>query len=616
MKIRMLSLLLVLCIMLSGCSSATPVHAPGSGATDLDSEITQAESAPEQGADEPEQDPASQIVRSNVKFADMKYKRPNTTQLISDLNVLYDRYFEAATPEERSELVVEINRRVLDFMTMYALADIRNALDVTDTFYASELEVLGRARNSVTNASRAFYERLLQPENKALAEELLSDWEMEDLTLGVRAGSADTTALQDEEDALVLQYQEALAGIGAVYSIEEFCDRYYDDWSGLFLQLAALRDEQAALLGYDSFVELGYDRMGRTDYDAEDVEVFRAAVKRYLVPVYQQLLAESAEQNGFAQYPFYLLDALVPTPDVALEEEQTLATFREIYREMSPETAACVDYMFDNGLYDLEPAETKYPGGFQEYIYGYASPFLFGNFYGTADDVSLFSHEFGHFFAAFRKINPDPAQYRDADRTMDIREMQSSGMELLTMRWYERLFGDDATQFEAAGVVNLVTLILDCCMYDEWQHEVYARYDEISALDDPAAELDAILKRLRGEYYGELDYAHLEPYGEGRMWIEKSHLFETPFYMIDYALAYSVSLQMYNAARSDWDAGFAMYMAMMDCPAGSSFSEVVAAAGLQSPFEASTVQGLARLLKTVCGSSAVWKPARNQAEAA
>ena len=54
MKIRMLSLLLVLCIMLSGCSSATPVHAPGSGATDLDSEITQAESAPEQGADEPE----------------------------------------------------------------------------------------------------------------------------------------------------------------------------------------------------------------------------------------------------------------------------------------------------------------------------------------------------------------------------------------------------------------------------------------------------------------------------------------------------------------------------------------------------------------------------------
>ena len=98
------------------------------------------------------------------------------------------------------------------------------------------------------------------------------------------------------------------------------------------------------------------------------------------------------------------------------------------------------------------------------------------------------------------------------------------------------------------------------------------------------------------------------------MWIEKAHLFETPFYMIDYALAYSVSLQMYNAARSDWDAGFAMYMAMMDCPAGSSFSEVVAAAGLQSPFEAGAVQGLARLLKTVCGSKAVLQPASDRAD--
>lgn len=218
-----------------------------------------------------------------------------------------------------------------------------------------------------------------------------------------------------------------------------------------------------------------------------------------------------------------------------------------------------------------------------------------GTFQGGSEDISLFSHEFGHFYAAFEKINPDPDCYQEGDRTMDIKEMQSSGMEVLTMRWYPAFYGDAAPAFEKAAVLEMFTLVLDCCLYDQWQHEIYQEWDSISASSDPAGECDRRMARLRQEYYGDLDYTLLEPYGQGKMWIEKSHVFETPFYMIDYALAYSVALQLYALSLEDWDAAFSAYQALVRQPSGSSFLDVVEAAGLESPFSSEAMEILAEL---------------------
>ena len=150
-----------------------------------------------------------------------------------------------------------------------------------------------------------------------------------------------------------------------------------------------------------------------------------------------------------------------------------------------------------------------------------------------------------------------------------------------------------------ARLERLVGLIIDCCMYDEWQYRVYTEWERIAAQPDPAAELDAITRELRQAYYGPLDCTGLRAYGEGKMWIAKTHLFEAPFYMIDYALAYSVTLQLVPLVQSDPENAYAVYLAMVDAPSGSDFSQVVKAGGLQSPFAEQTVSLLAQLLTDI-----------------
>lgn len=569
----------VLCFLLFFCACSPPAHTPP---------LSQQENS---------------VQRPGVAFEDMEYRRPDIDALLSDLAVLHQRFFEKKSSQEREAILVQANRLELDFLTMYALADIRSAMDTSDPYYQQELAVLSKGRNDIAQETAEFYEKLLSPEHQALADELLEPWEQQEMVRLARSFSQGTGELMDQEDALCQQYAQSLAAAQPAQSAQEFCEQYYPQWSQLFLSLCQVRHQLAQQLGYGDFVSLGYDRMGRSCYGEQEVAAFREGVKTYLTPAYQGLIQQKSQKAGLEQFPFYALSALAPTPEWEADTQTVLSVFRQVYKEMSPSTGACMDYLLDYRLYDLEPRENKSPGGFQEYIYGYASPFLFGTFRGDAGDISLFSHEFGHFYAAFEKINPDPAHYQDGDRTMDIKEMQSSGMEVLTLQWYPLFFGAHSAAFEKAQLLEMFSIVLDCCMYDEWQHLVYHNWEAIQSSPDPAGECDRIMAQLRKEYYGELDYTLLEPYGQGKMWIEKAHVFETPFYMIDYALAYSVALQLYALSLKDWDQAFSAYQSLVDQPSGVSFLEAVEGAGLKSPFSTRSLEQLGLLFQQVMAPS-------------
>lgn len=177
----------VLCFLLFFCACSPPAHTPP---------LSQQENS---------------VQRPGVAFEDMEYRRPDIDALLSDLAVLHQRFFEKKSSQEREAILVQANRLELDFLTMYALADIRSAMDTSDPYYQQELAVLSKGRNDIAQETAEFYEKLLSPEHQALADELLEPWEQQEMVRLARSFSQGTGELMDQEDALCQQYAQSLA---------------------------------------------------------------------------------------------------------------------------------------------------------------------------------------------------------------------------------------------------------------------------------------------------------------------------------------------------------------------------------------------------------------------
>lgn len=185
-------------------------------------------------------------------------------------------------------------------------------------------------------------------------------------------------------------------------------------------------------LGYDGYMQLGYYRMMRNCYTKEDVEKFRAAVVKYLVPVATEIYKEQAKRLG-KEYPMSFADnALafrsgnarpVGTPD------DILAQGRKFYDELSPETSEFFRMMLDGELLDVLSTEGKAGGGYCTSIPDYEVPFIFANFNGTQHDVEVVTHEAGHAFAAW--MNRDRVPMASVWPSLEACEVHSMSMEFL-----------------------------------------------------------------------------------------------------------------------------------------------------------------------------------------
>ena len=162
-------------------------------------------------------------------------------------------------------------------------------------------------------------------------------------------------------------------------------DRIYD-------ALTHLRDEMGRKLGYEGYTALGYYRMERNCYGREDVEKFRAAVVKYLVPLADRVYREQARRIG-VEYPLSYADAALkfrsgnPRPQGAPDD--IIAQGRKFYDELSPETSEFFHTMLDNELMDLLSTEGKAGGGYCTSIKQYQVPFIFANFNGTQGDIEV-----------------------------------------------------------------------------------------------------------------------------------------------------------------------------------------------------------------------------------
>ena len=427
--------------------------------------------------------------------------------------------------------------------------------------------------------------------------------------------------LQQEND-LTQEYEKLLASAqipfeGGVYTISQISPfkndpddarrlaawkaegQWYKDnqtaLDDIYDKLVHLRDTMGKKLGYDGYIPLGYYRMGRNCYTKEDVENFRSAVVKYLVPVADSIYREQAKRLGKA-YPMSFADNALEfrsgNPKPAGDAEAILAQGKKFYDELSPETSEFFNTMLDGQLLDVLSTEGKAGGGYCTSIPDYEVPFIFANFNGTQHDVEVVTHEAGHAFAAY--MNRKRVPFETIWPGMEACEVHSMSMEFFAWPWAEGFFGEDTRKFYYSHLSGALTFIPYGTMVDHFQHIVYEQPDLT-----PRQRHD-VWKELLGVY---MPWMHLDGdipfYAEGEAWQRQHHIYSSPFYYIDYCLAQTVSLQFWAMIQKDPQDAWKHYMAYTEQGGSRVFTELLKNAGLDSPFEESC-------LRSVCETAKHW----------
>ena len=556
-----------------------------------------------------------------MKFSQMPYARPDMGQIVAEGSALVAGVKEAKSAAEVMEQYGKFKNLAKNLHTLFALVYIRHTIDTRDEFYDKENDFIDENGPLIQKLGIDFYREMVNSPYRAEAEKELGDFWFTNAELKLKGFDEKIIAEMQKENALKSKYNKLLASASlefdgkklnlsqlrayqlstdrevrkAAYAKRtEFFVENEKELDDIFDELVKLRHEMALKMGYSNFVDLGYIQMQRNSYNASEVKRFRDQVKKVLVPFIQKLHDQRQKDLGVDGLKFYDEDIFFadgnPTPKGTPEE--MFEAGKKMYDELSAETKEFFDYMLENELFDVLAKEGKSGGGYCHFLPDYGSPFIFANFNGTSEDVDVMTHECGHALAAYMARNIEILEYQDY--TSDVAEIHSMSMEFFTADWMRLFFKDETERFLYMQLVASLMFIPYGCMVDEFQHIIYENPDM------QPAERKATWKKLEGEYKPHLDYDGDPFFGKGGHWQRQAHIYERPFYYIDYCLAQICAIQYRIWMESNKTAAWNSYIDLLVKAGTKKLTDLVAEAGLKSPFESgcaeSVVDGVEELL--------------------
>jgi len=489
---------------------------------------------------------------------------------ITNASLAYTRY----TLNTRDEFYLgeqmyydEIGPQMNDFNTQYAdimlsspfRAELEKALP--ETVYPSYM--CAKACHSSEIISDEQEENSIVTEYSQLMSQITTDWRGEQKTISFIRGFV------NDKDRTVRQ-EAALAIDKALSQNSEKLDDIYD-------RLVKVRTRMAKKMGYDNFVKMGYYRMMRIDYDRDMVDSFRKNVLKDIVPVVSRLKRNTAKALGIDDFKFYDNDVIEGegNPCPKLDEKGILNAAKEMYHEMSPVTGAFIDKMLNAEAFDVTARDGKWGGGYCTDFPAFKQPFILANFNGSAGDIDVVTHEFGHGLAMDFVYT-----YGDKEAnigTSETAETHSMSMEFFAEKYMDKFF-DEPDRYRYYHLASSLTFIPYGVIVDEFQHIVYENPDLTPA------ERNAEYLKLEEKYRPYLNYKGLPYLSKGTRWQYQMHIYESPFYYIDYCLAQVVALEFFADSLSDYDDALNRYFEHAKRGGRYPFNKLVELAGLKSPF--------------------------------
>lgn len=541
-----------------------------------------------------------------MKFSDYTYERPDVKLFEQKFKEILHAFSSASSYEEQDLAMSGINKLRSEFDSLQQIAAIRHSINTTDSFYKEEQNYFDEAGPVVQEFITNYYQALV---NSPFRMELEKKWGSQLFQLAelaLKTFSPEIIEDLQQENKLQTEYSQLIASAkilfegeertlaqltpfgqspdrdirrgaeearyGFMSENEEKFDRIYDD-------LVKVRATIATKLGYNNFVELGYDRMCRTDYNAEMVANFRKQVEEFIVPVATRLRERQRGRIDVEQLLYYDENISFKSGNATPkgDPEWIVKNGAKMYAELSPETDEFYSFMQENDLMDLLSKKGKQGGGYCTYISEYEAPYIFANFNGTSGDIDVLTHEAGHAFQVYESRSFQVPEY--SFPTYEACEIHSMSMEFFTWPWMDYFFEQDADKYRFTHLSASLLFLPYGVSVDEFQHYVYANPTATPA------ERKRAWREIEHKYLPHRNYSDNEYLEQGGFWHKQGHIFSSPFYYIDYTLAQICAFQFWKKMHEDRDGAWASYLNLCRQGGSLSFTELVKVAGLISPFE-------------------------------
>ena len=531
-----------------------------------------------------------------MKFSEFKYERPNFDQYKATMTSLIDQFKVASSASEQLNIVTEINETRNHIETMATLASIRHSIDTRDEFYDAEQNYWDEYGPLYEEINSLFYDAVVSSPYRNELEEKLSKQFFTILDYRLKAFSPEIIADLQEENKLSSQYTKLLASAKIPFDGEErtlpgmgkyllsedrtvreaaskakyaFFEEHEAEIDEIYDQLVKVRTRIAKKLGFNNFVELGYVRMTRSDYNPEMVENFRKQVLDYIVPVATSLYNRQEARLGYGTLRYFDEKFEFTTGNATPkgEPEWILENGVKMYHELSPQTKEFFDFMVDSELLDLVNKPGKAGGG-----------------YCTAGDIDVLTHEAGHAFQVYssRWIETPELNFP----TYESCEIHSMSMEFFTWPWMNLFFKEDTEKYKFTHLGSAIKFIPYGIVVDAFQHFVYYNPDATPA------QRKSAWRELEKQYLPHKNYEGCDFLERGGWWFQQSHIFGSPFYYIDYTLAQICALQFWKRMHDNQEVAWNDYVRLCEVGGTKSFLGLVEYANLKSPFEDGCVSSI------------------------
>ncbi len=558
-----------------------------------------------------------------MKVADIPYKR----YTIEEGKAAFEKFEKAMAEAKCVNCVLrarkEFRAEMKNYETAASLSYCRYTLNTKDEFYKGEIDYYDNVGPLFSEIGTNYAVLMLDSPYRAdlekkLGSRLFKMWEIARKTF-----SPEIIEDLQEENSVVTEYSQLMSTMVFVYGGEEMplsvlrgkledADRNVrkaaataigkglegnsDKLDEIYDRLVRIRDRIAKKLGYKTFTELGYYRMGRLDYDADMVASFRENVRKSIVPVVAEIKEKVRNDLGISSVTFYDNDiygsgsSIVPV----LDKDGMFKAAQVMYDKMSPEIGAFMKKMQDAEAFDVDARDGKWGGGYCTVFENYKQPFILANFNGTTGDVDVLTHEFGHAFAMQKALEKEDCELGIGGS--ETAECHSMSMEFFSWPEMDTFFGDDGDRYRRKHLISALDFIPYGVMVDEFQHEVY---------ENPGmtpAERKNVWLSLEKKYRPYMDYEDLPYLSLGTRWQYQMHIYESPFYYIDYCLAQTVAIGFLCASRESYENALKAYVDFCTSGGEKSFPALIEDAGLSNPFEDGSLDKMAKKTLAIINS--------------
>ena len=364
--------------------------------------------------------------------------------------------------------------------------------------------------------------------------------------------------------------------------------------NALFDKLFTLRNQLALNAGYANFRDYMFDSLGRFDYTPQHCFDFHASIAKYIVPLINRFDTKRKSALGYDALKPWDMDVdpeqLLPLKPYA-DAPELIAKTKELFASIRPAFGEVIDTMEKRGHFDLDSRIGKAPGGYNYPLYKSSLPFIFMNSAGTLRDMVTMMHEGGHAIHSWLSKDLEITPFKSTPS--EIAEVASMAMELISMEHWDSFFGNEkdlvrAKKYQLEKILSILPWI---AIVDAFQHWIYVNPKHTP--EERSAKWQTLLQEFGSEVVDKSDYPEFEHYS----WHKQLHIFEVPFYYIEYGIAQLASIAIWKRYKENPQETIDAYCSALEAGYTLTLPKLYELAGIRFDFSDNYVREIAEFVK-------------------